>query len=171
MLRLTVFFFYTFALTLTLPVLLPQLHLIYFAPFLVASFYRSSKINALWLAVLCGTIIDLLSAHTTLGFYALAYTLTVLIFYSQQRNYFEDRLSTLPIMTFLFAVTTTVIQATLLFVFDNGITFTWEWITNDLLLNPLYDALYALLAFTLPTRIFLRPQNRPSNMLNLKRRI
>jgi rod shape-determining protein MreD len=168
--RNLIFFFYTLALALSLPVFLPHLHLIYFAPFLAASFYRNTKIHSLWLAVLCGSIIDLFSAQTRLGFYALTYFLTVELLYSQQRNFFEDRLSTLPVMTFFFALISTIIQVILLNVFDVGIVLSMEWVKNDLILNPLCDALYAILAFTLPASLFFRRQSRPSSMLHLKQR-
>lgn len=165
------FFFYTLTLALALPVFLPQFHLMYFAPFLVASFYRNSKIQSLWLAVFCGFMIDLFSAQTRLGFYALTYFFTVELLYAQQRHFFEDRLSTLPIMTFLFTLLSTLIQVSLLYVFDTGIILSGEWMRNDLILNPLYDAIYAVLAFTLPTSLFFRRKYRPSSMLHLKGRL
>ena len=166
--RLFIFFTYTLFLAFLLPIFFPQLYLIYFAPFLVASFYRQKKIKCLWLAFLCGFLIDLFSTQTRLGFYALTYFLTAEILYNQQRNFFEDRFSTLPIMTFLFAIISTVIQIPLLYAFDIGLDLSMEWFKNDLILNPLYDAIYAALAFTLPSIFFYRTKPRQTTMLRFK---
>jgi len=134
----------------------------------VASFYRQKKINCLWLAFFCGFLIDLFSAQTRLGFYALTYFLTAEILYSQQRNFFEDRLSTLPIMTFLFVIISTLVQIPLLYVFDIGLDLSMEWLKNDLIVNPFYDAIYAAMAFTLPSILFYRTKPRQTSMLRFK---
>jgi hypothetical protein len=57
-------------------------------------------------------------------------------------------------MTFFFAIGSTLIQTILLFIFEKGIAISWGWGVTDLLLFPLFDALYAFLWFTLPAYWF-----------------
>lgn len=144
-------FFYTFTLMVCLPPLLPDLRVLFFAPFLVYSFYHQTKEGSLWLALLCGLIIDLLSAHTRLGFYALNYCLTTNLLYRQKKHFFADNLSTLPIMAFIFSALSTLIQAILLYAFGQGMILSLDWIAIDLIWLPMLDALYAGIAFTLPS--------------------
>ena len=168
--RLLLLFIYTLTLAFTLPAFFPGLHLLYFAPFLAASFYRQNKFTCLWLAILCGLLLDLFSSQTRLGFYALSYFLTVEFLYKQQRHFFEDSMTTLPLMTFLLSTTVTLIQVFLLYIFDQGIPLSWEWFVNDLFWNPLYDTIFATIAFTIPVRSFFRrPPTRESTMVQMRK--
>lgn len=168
MISLAFFFLYAFTLAITLPYFFPSLTLIYFAPFLIICFYRYRKTTCLWLALLAGVSIDLFAAHTRLGFFAMVYLITTFSLYTQQRNFFEDRLSTLPIMTFLFALLSTLLQLPLLYVFEQSIDLSLEWIKNDLILNPMGDAFYALVAFTFPKMLLYKPKPRRPSMVHFK---
>lgn len=148
--RLSLLFFYTFCLAMCLGTLFPFLRLLYFAPFLVLSFYRCSLPHSLWWAIACGFMMDLFSANTPFGIYALTYSLTTAYLYRYQFHLFKDRLSTLPVMTFCFACLSTVIQIVLFSIMGHTISFTWDWFKHDLLWMPLQDALYAIFAFTIP---------------------
>jgi rod shape-determining protein MreD len=143
------FFVYTCALTLFLPVLFPHLALLYFAPFLILSFYSKNKLTALWLALICGLIIDLFSTHARLGLNALNYCIVTWFLYPQKYHFFEDSVTTLPIMTLLFSLFSTIIQVALFYLFDQRIALSWNWIKNDLLWLPIVDAIYAALGFSL----------------------
>lgn len=149
--RTHAFFAYTLLITLLISPLIPNLRLMFFAPFLAFTFYHKGKVACLWLAFVCGMVIDLLSAQTRLGIIALNYCLTSEILYSQKRHFFEDSLSTLPIMTFLFVFISLLIQIGLLYLLGQGMLLSWESTISDLLWIPLCNAFYAGLAFTLPT--------------------
>lgn len=152
--RLSLLFLYTFCLAMSLGALFPFLRLLYFVPFLVLSFYRCSLPHSLWWAIVCGFVMDLFSTHTPLGIYALIYSLTTAYLYRYQFHFFEDRLSTLPVMTFCFACLSTLIQIFLFSIMGHAISLSWNWFKHDVLWMPLQDALYAILAFTIPTLFF-----------------
>ncbi|MBA2369631.1 MAG: mreD [Candidatus Protochlamydia sp.] len=135
---------------LTFSTWLPQLPFFYFAPFLTYLFYHFKKIECLWMAALCGLCIDLLSSQMALGFYALNYVLTVEFLYPYKKHYFPESLSTLAILSFMFAIISTLLQVFLFYCFGQSIILSWEWVKNDLIQMPLWDALYAFLCFALP---------------------
>src|SRR5262245_6915899 len=89
------------------PILFPQLHLSYLTPYLVICFYKYSRIGVLWRAFMCGIILDALSSSSFFGFSSLNFCLVSFLLYGQTRNFFEDKLSTLPLMTFLFSFLST----------------------------------------------------------------
>lgn len=146
-------FLYSFCLAMTLPLLLPFWHLLYFAPFLVLSFYRCSLVSCLWWSLSCGFIIDLFSADTRLGTYAMNYCITTYCLYRYKFHFFEDRLSTLPVMACIFTCLSTLIQTAIFIITSKSISLSWEWVMHDLFLIPMEVALYTILAFSLPLLI------------------
>ena len=153
-----------------LPVFFSSLHLLYFAPFLIASFYQCSLKSCLWWALICGSMIDLLSSQTRLGTYAFNYCLTTICLYRYKFLFFEDRLSTLPIMTFCFACVATLIQATLFSFIGIPFPFSWKWMISDLFLSPFQNLMYAGLAFSLPSLLMIHIRKRYSLFRMTKRR-
>lgn len=143
---------FSFALLCTLfgPIFFPGLHLLYFAPYLVICFYQYSRIEVLWRAFGCGILLDLLSSAPFFGFSSLKFCLVTLALFGQTRNFFEDKLSTLPLMTFLFSFLTTAISVLLTLFFGNGFPLSIKWVATDLIIMSAADALYALLVFSLP---------------------
>lgn len=170
MLYLLCLFTYAFSLAMFLPLFFPSLYLLFFAPFLVLSFYRYPLSSCLWQALICGFIIDLLSSQTRLGTYAVNYCLATLCLYRYQFHFFEDRLSTLPLMTFCFTCLTTVIQAGLFYMTDKLFFVSWDWLKNDLFLSPFQNALYASCAFSLPIVILSHMRKRYSVFRMIRRR-
>jgi rod shape-determining protein MreD len=162
-------FAYTCCLTLFLPLVFPFLHLLYFGPFLIICFYRSPLSTCLWWALSCGFIIDLFSSETRLGTYALNYCLTTLCLYNTKFHFFEDRPSTIPLMSFGFTILSTLIQVGLFYFIAKPIFLSWVWAFNDLLVIPFQVAIYATLAFVAPTSIFSRMKRRYL-LFKLKRR-
>ncbi len=152
--HLSILFFVTLALTLFMPVLVPTLNLLYFAPFLIVSYYQRTLLASLWYALGCGLIMDLLSAETRIGFFALSFCLATLVLYRQQQYFFADNASTLPLMTLFFAIVSTAIHATLAYALANASFFSIGWAITDLALMPIADALYALGAFVLLPKLF-----------------
>lgn len=162
--RTSLLFFYT----LTLMILLPQMPLLYFAPFLVISFYKQTFTTCLWLSLLCGLIVDLFAAQTRLGLYGINYCITTFFLYSQRTHFFEDSLSTVPILTLFFSISSTLIQTALLYAMGQDLLLSWMWVRSDLFLMPLVDAVYAAIAFTLPSLFIPRIKPKRTRHFSLK---
>jgi rod shape-determining protein MreD len=147
---LFLFFSFSLAATLFVPVLFPGLHLFFFVPFLIMAYYRRSLTASLWLSLLCGLLLDLIAFDQRLGLHALNYCLTTYILYRQKQNFFEDSLTTIPILTVIFSAISTLLQVVLLFIFENGLPLSLGWAATDLVVMPLCDGLYGLLCFSFP---------------------
>jgi rod shape-determining protein MreD len=158
--RLSFVLTWTLFIVLCIPVLFPGWRLMAFAPCLVIIYYQKSYLASLWLSTACGLFLDVLSSHSNLGLYAVSFCLTTAVLYGQQKHFFADSLSTLPLMTFLFSFISTIIQAIMLYVFEAENIFSWAWAATDLLIMPLLDALYAFVCFLLPAVCFGKPQRR-----------
>lgn len=141
-------------LTLTMPALHPSWRLLYFAPCLILSVYQNSLPKTLWLALLCGGIVDLLSSYPILGVHATAYCAAIFLLYPRKRHIFADSLTTLPLMTYLFSALSSFCVALVLHLLDLGDLFSWRWLGADLLLFPLADAFYAFALFIFPALLF-----------------
>lgn len=138
------FFFASFIATLAAPIFIPSFRLFFFAPCLVLMLYKKELVVYLWMAFLAGLILDLLTAGNRMGILALNYTLTA-FFISQFKPYFfADRLSTLPILTFLFSASSACFQLLLEAIFSGEIAISIAYITWDMFLIPILDALFAL---------------------------
>jgi rod shape-determining protein MreD len=135
-------------------VFFPNLRLIAFAPFLAIVFTRKTFISSLWIACLCGLIIDLLSSQLRLGLHALNYSLTAVLVYHQKRNFFEDKPTAFSLYTILVSCASTLLQLFLLYTFDKSLNFTWELALTDLIVMPVIDGAYAFLWFALPMKFY-----------------
>lgn len=153
-------FLTTLCFAVFLPTLIPSARLTFFVPFLIITYYQRPFLSALWIAVLCGTIMDLLSSTPRLGIYALNYTLTTFLIYNQRRHFFADSLSTLPIMVFLFCFLSTGMQVLEMYIFDQQMSLSWGWALTDLLIMPSLDALFGFVWFVLPHLFFGKPVRR-----------
>lgn len=159
---LTSIFSLALFLTLLNPLFFPFLKLNFFAPYLVLLLYKKTKLFALWHALLIGFIIDLLSATTPFGFWSANYMITLFILTHLKRFFFEDKFLTLPLLTLFFSCI-----STLLFTFSTQLFFykihiTPLWLFSDFIAYPIFDSLYALIAFNLPLYYLakLLPQKR-----------
>ncbi|NGX42988.1 MAG: hypothetical protein K940chlam7_01278 [Chlamydiae bacterium] len=150
-------FISTLLATLFSPIIFPSYKLLFFGAFLVILYYRKPFVTCLWGSLLCGLLFDLLSSHPRLGIYAINFTATTWVLYPQRRNFFADSLSTLPVMTFLFSVISTVFQGFLLYAFEGQICISKNWFLSDLFLMPLFDAVFAFCYFILPFVFFGKP--------------
>lgn len=135
---------------MVMPLFFPFWHILYFAPFIVLCFYRCPFPNCLIWTFICGFIVDLFSAETVLGNYALNYCLTTFCLYRYRFHFFEDRFSTLPTMTFFFSSLSTLIQVIIFSIIGRPFSLTGSWVFQDLLLVSLQGALFAIVAFTIP---------------------
>lgn len=158
--RLDFCFIFCLLLTLITPNLFSYIHLSFFAPFLIITCYKKNLATSLWLALGCGLILDLLSSHPRLGIHALNFCFTVAILYPQKRNFFADSLSTLPIMTFFFAIISSVVMAILLYSIEMKKVFSFDWLITDLIIMPAFDAVFAFCCFILPALMFGKRRRR-----------
>jgi hypothetical protein len=123
----------------------PSSKLMFFGPPLIILYYQRPLIHCLAWAIGLGLCMDLLSSYNRFGITALNYFLCTLLLYPQKKHFFSDRLSTLPIMTFLFTAFSLILHAQ-----SQLISLSWGWIATDLLLMPLGDALCAFLLYIAP---------------------
>ena len=109
---------------------------------------RPPLLSALWMALGVGLLYDLFSGSEKLGSWAVAYTASLYLLSPLKRTFFEDSITTLPILTYLYSL-----LLTLWMLFP---TFSF----TDLFIYPLFDALFALVCFTLPMQLLPRPFRR-----------
>jgi len=152
-------FWISLASTLFFPLFLPYVHLFYFVPYLVLSFYRYTRLAVIWRALGCGLLLDLLSSGSFFGITSLNYCLVCMFLYGQKRNFFEDKLSTLPLMTFLFSLLSTLFALVLSFFCGISYSLTLNWVATDLIGMSFVDSLYACL-FVLLWRAFQHVRQR-----------
>jgi hypothetical protein len=150
--------------------LLSALHLTYFAPLLVISCYIFEKITCLWLALGIGLILDLYGSHEPFALLAAVYCVSCWLLYTAKPLFFEDSLSTIPILTALFSMISTIIYAFALSFFSGNHPLSLEWMVSDVLLMSLVDAIYAVLWIGIPLRFFPRTLRRPDNYILRKRK-
>lgn len=146
---------YTSTLALTLPLFFPFWHLLFFIPFIVQCFYRCSLTGCLWASLICGFIVDLFSAETRLGNYAMNYCLATFCLYRYRFHFFEDRLSTLPTMVFCFTCLSSLIQIAIFYTTSRPFALSLNWLFSDLMIIPIQTSLYAVLAFTFPSTLII----------------
>lgn len=126
--------------------LFPSLKLFTFLPFLIIALYKKPLLSALWMALGIGLLFDLFSGAETFGRWAIAYTACLYLLSPLKRFFFEDSLTTLPLLSALYSLLLTL--------------WMLSFSLSDLLLYPLFDALFALLIFTLPMRLLPRQMRR-----------
>jgi len=146
------FFFLALLFALFATSSIPYLKFLPFAPFLVIVCTSQGLLRSLWIAALCGLIMDLMGSDLPFGIHALNYTLTTLLIYRYRRSFVEKPIG-LSSFTFFFSLFSTGIQLGSLFLFGKFIPLTLKGLVSDLLIMPLVDALYAFLWFSTP--IFL----------------
>lgn len=152
-------FIITLLLTLFLPSLFPHLRLMFFVPFIIATYYQQTFSACLWLSFLCGFIVDILSS-SFIGLHALNYCLVSGLLYPQRRHFFSDNLSTLPLMTFFFSFLSTLLEAILIHTFDASVSLSIKWVFADLIAMPALDGMYAFGCFIFPFYAFGAKQRR-----------
>lgn len=154
--RLICLFLYTFFISLLIPIFFTSEHFLYFVPFIVICFYCCTLQETLWWALSAGLVVDCLSTETRLGIHALNYCLTTVILYSYRYHFFEDSLSTIPLMTLFFAFISSTLQIFFFYLSSHQWHFSWEWMKHDLFWMPLRDSFYAFVTFTLPSIFFFK---------------
>ncbi len=135
--------------------LIPEIRLLAFSPFLALLYNRLNFQRSLWMASLCGLIVDLFSSEFRLGVHALNYCLTTFFLYKQKRHFFEDKPLALSLFTLLISVVSTILQLLLISIFDRALPLSGKLLITDLALMPLLDAAYAFCWFSCPMMLYL----------------
>ncbi len=151
--NIAIYFCFSLAALLTVPIVWPAIKLFFFAPILIISYYQLTYIGSLWTSLCCGIAIDCLSAHPFFGLNAFTYTLTTFLLYPQRIHFFADRSSTLPLLTFLFSFTVTLISMLWASIFEKKQLVFGNLLFTDFIIMPLWDSLYALIFFVWFSRI------------------
>ena len=134
--------------------LLPQVHLLAFSPFLALLFHRTGLVRSLWIASLCGLIVDLLCSELRLGVHALNYCGTTLLLYKQKRHFIEEKALALSLFTLLISIVSTLLQWVLISIFGQSFSLSGKLLLTDILVLPLADAVYGYLWFTCPMLLY-----------------
>lgn len=133
-----------------------------FAPFLVVTFYQYNYPNSLWAACLCGVIQDLFSSHDLFAVHTLAYCAATALLYRQRRNFFPDRLTTLPLMVFFFCFTVLIIVTLLTKASLQPGHFGKEFLSIDMILWPLQESAWSAVLFVAPLWLLGKRHRRAS---------
>lgn len=152
---LSLVFFICLGFALLFP-LFSSCRLTFFAPFLVSVFYRMDLQKSLWIAFGVGLIMDLLSPSQPFGACAFNYSMTALFLYQMKNMFFEERLSTIPLLTAGFALVSTLLQIALFVITKKNFHPSWEWAYTDLIAMPIVDAFFAFFVAYLPIKLILR---------------
>lgn len=150
---LKVSFLIALAATIFFPIFLPSVHLLFFLPYFVGCCYRLTRLQSTMRAFCCGLIIDFLSSASRFGLYTLASTFAVLLCYGFRQQFFEEKLSTLPLMTFIFSICFSALDAILSLTLSSDFVLCGRWLFTDLFEMAIGDALYALVLFALPFQL------------------
>lgn len=135
-------------------VFFPYFRVIALAPFLAFVYTRYTLLRCLWIASLCGLLLDLTTSQLHFGIYALIYTFATLIAHPQKRHFFVDKPLALSIYSAITSAIISLFQLFFLCFIDKKLPFNAQLILSDLFIMPLLDGLYALLWFTLPFKIY-----------------
>lgn len=153
-----------------LPQLFPKVQIQYLIPYLIVGIYYRPLAFNLWHAAFCGCFLDLFSSEPRFGIHALSYTATLYMVTGLRRQFFEDKLSTLPILTLLFSSISTLIHTLLIAVACQMPTYLQnpQWIMSDLCMMPVIDGVYAFL-WSAVLRLFSVYHPKPRDSYILKK--
>jgi rod shape-determining protein MreD len=152
---LFVLFFWTLAATVFLTVFFPKVRLHTFLPFLPFLYARCSRPSSLWIASLCGLIVDLLGSEMRFGVHALCSAVTTLCFHHQKKHFYEEKPLALSLLTFGLSVCITL--QLFFFCFSmQAFPIGWKSVFADVFLMAALDCLYAFLWFTCPMLVYTR---------------
>lgn len=133
-----------------------------FAPFLVVTLYQCSYVNSLWAACICGVAQDLFSSHDFFAAHTLAYCAATALLYRQRRNFFPDRLTTLPLMVFFLCLIVMIVFSLLAKAGLQPKKIGENFLHRDMLLWPLWESALSITLFVVPCWLLSKRQRRAS---------
>ncbi len=136
--------------TLIVPNVFVSLRLLFVVPPCIFALYIFSSKNALWTAFLLGCFLDAIQYTPLFGMLGLCFLLTQIFLLRLRQFFFQDLLSTLFILTFLFSSISTLLKGVFILLLGFSNPFTISWILSDVLFMPCVDAIYAFICFSMP---------------------
>jgi len=156
--------------TLFTSVFFPHLRLLAFAPFLAIVYMRKSFVTSLWIAALCGLLLDLFSSQLRFGLYALNFSLITFLIYHQKRHFFDDKSFTLSLFTALLSCLSSSLLLLLICLFDKKFPFNWTLLLTDIIGMSIIDAIYAFLWFTCLIKLYYQLRQHGWRIFLFKKR-
>ncbi len=129
----------------------PSTRLISFAPFFAIVFLRKPFLASLWIAALCGLLVDLFTIDIRFGVFSLCSVATAALTFQLKRYFYEENLFSIPFYTAVISAVFSAIQFVLI---RHLVTFNLQMLLSSLLIMPLVDALYGFVWFTCPRMIY-----------------
>jgi len=153
--RIPLFFLFLWALCAALlsSVFIPQVRLHTFLPFLPFLYARCSRLSSLWIASLCGLIVDLLGSELRLGVHALSFAGATLCFHHQKKHFYEEKPLALSLLTFGLSVCVTL-ELFLFCLSADAFPMNIKGAITDIFLMGVADSLYAFLWFSGPMLLY-----------------
>ncbi len=137
--------------------LFSRLDVHFFAPPLVMLITMGTLMQTMTTSLIIGCFLDIATHSPRLGFIALSYLLTSYTLYSCKRLLTHDSFVSLPLLTYIFSMLTSLFHIIIAFLFDIPLpSQTAAWIIQDAFLMPLFDVAYAIFVFSLPHYLFSR---------------
>ena len=132
--------------------LFPELKLITFAPMLAIVYQRKPYLLALWISLFCGLIVDTVSSQYSFGLYGACYLLTTMLCYHQKKHFFEEKPSAISFFSGLISSVFSFVLIVATYIFQKPVAVSFELTVSDCIISPIFDALYALIWFTVPMK-------------------
>lgn len=141
-----------------MPVIIPSLKLVFFAPFLILAANETRLEKQLFPAFITGIILDLFAYGMPFGFYTLLATLTVLLSPLWIRSYFKNESIIYITSGFLFIWTWTFLEAILSMFFKMPSKISIDWILYKTFVDPIINIAYFGIAILLPLKLACKPK-------------
>lgn len=142
-------FFICFFFFMTLPIFLPKFRIDVFVSLFVIACYKLSLFECLSLVILVGFLYDLFAPQAHLGATSFIFALSLLLIYQQKKRFFKDNLSTFPIMSFYFSLTSSFFR---IFFYERELfrQIDLNWIFSDFMPMCFADSVFGFAVFILP---------------------
>ena len=131
-----------------------EIKLITFAPMLAIVYQRKSFIVTLWISLFCGLIADTVSSQYAFGLYGACYMMTSALCYHLKKHFFEEKPSAISFYSGIISSIFSLILIIITYIFQRQVSITLELILSDCLISAIFDALYALIWFTIPMQTY-----------------
>ncbi|AHK63126.1 rod shape-determining protein MreD [Chlamydia avium] len=145
-LYLSIFNFFLF------PQLYPDFKPIFFAPYLVASFYKLSKEKVLVHALILGIFCDTASSYI-FGVHAFLYVITSAILYKTHKIFLKEKWLSLPIITSIYSVIFVYLSYPTLAFFNYTMTWSLASLVSDAKHTVVVGFIYSIITYILPSMI------------------
>lgn len=122
----------------------------YFLPPLIICLYQKPLQQCLWLSIIFGLVVDVVSGMDILGIYPLAYFAAILCIHHYKQFFFADSWFTLPVLTAIGSCVVSLGLIISLYLLNKNIQLSPMLLLLDCFLMALYDSLYAFTIFVLP---------------------